>query len=389
MKQTVKTALIFPAILILLGSCQALLPDLSGGDISERSISIPPALTAGNSQASITSRSVGESPEDVFEPFRASLRLAETALDAVDEIIRRINENFIPNEGTFDYNNGESVVISTSDARSLPKRIEWRTSAGQRYMQLNYQPGEVKGNIIYHEPEAADRQLDRIFISYDETGASPVLTVYANINNLDSSGQTEAQALYFEGTRNAEGQYEFEGGVAYHYVIPGNSDFEVPYEAEHVYMFKALGSPDGERSEVALYFPKADVIVSGNVNESMDIKSSYLDILFEWIEGVNPGDLDAILGQTAGTITSGSGLGSALDVAAANDPALVENNPDLFFVTGLDNNIAYTSSGGYESNGSEADSFLNGDPKGITFTLSPSAIAGLNTDSNRFAFLND
>jgi len=347
------------------------------GDIPIRSLSIPEALTTEDNR-SLTTRAGTVTEEEVFEPFRASLALAEEVLVHVDELIAAINANPIPDNYSGTNANGDTVTVSTETIlRDLEKRIEWEYPNGDLYLQINYTPDTVKGSIIYHDVNAIDSEIDKIRIDYDETGTYPVLTGWLTIKQDTplSDTETEAEALYFRETKNNDGLIEFEGGVIYNYVtdIYDDGDSNTTTDGNRLidkraYMFRALTSSDGNKAEVNLYFPPAET--TATLEETNDIKTEYLGILFEWVETANSLDLDTILGQSPNTVTDGTTLGTVLNgMDSANIP------DDLAFVINLTNPIAYSDSTGYLENGTlSAANDLTGDPAEINFTKTPDEI---------------
>ena len=378
MKLPKKTFLALTAFLIIaaLWSCGDW--SLETGGIPKSSLSIPGALTADSGSRSISrgATSTGGTAENFFEPFRTSLELAEEILIFVNEMIDSLNESIVPDN--FDDMIGDQyVIISTDTNREYAKRIDFRSSesAEKPFLQINYTTGIVKGEIYYIE-EDSTLDLESIKVFYDETGSQPVLRGWITIKEM-TTDDTYPKSVYFNATKNSAGQIIVDGGLAYHFVFGDSSNINWPdyYVAEHTYMYKALASSDGTKAEVALYFPLSTVSTT-TIPESMNIKNSFLDILFEWIETDNPGDLDTILGQTPETITGGSSLGTVLDGLGGTA------DDDLDFVLKLSNNIAYSDVSGYMGNEGNTtypfpSAYNLGDPTTITFTMSPAGIAGL------------
>lgn len=376
--QNIVTIVITIGLLISLAGCQ--LPGRVKGDVPKPSLGIPGALTGSTDSANIISRSVGESEENVFEPFRASLTLADHALDTVNQIIDAINQTRVPDSGEFTQSNGDVVSISTDSGRTYSKRIEWTNSDDVTYLQVNYTPGEVKGSLYYVETESGEDELSRLRVDYDDTGDEPAITGWLALQNDTPNTDTTPRSIYFQGVGNGD-VVQFHGGVAYDYVISGTTDFPEPYDAEHAYMFQAVSDESGDNAEVNLYFP--DSAETATELTGMSIKASYLDILFEWIETKNGEDLDTYFSSAPSEITSGQTLGDAL----ANEPS---GNANLDFVTSLDNPINYGESSGYLDNGSGiADIVPGADPADVNFSVSPADVFSITEDSAQLAFLSD
>lgn len=362
--------------------------DTGTGDIPKSTMSIPGALTADSS--SRTSRATGATgtAESFFEPFRSSLAIAEEVLNFVNGMIDSLNSSTVPDS----YNGmaGDYYVTVTTDTdRTYSKRIDFKSSetADQAFLQVNYTPGTVKG-VLYYIEEDSTSDLEKIKVFYDETGTYPVLTGWVSIK-AGAADETYPKNIYFNATKNSSGKIVFEGGVGYHFVFGGDATYTTDNVSERVYMYKALCSSDGTKAEVALYFPEESVTVTA-VPESMNIKNSFLDILFDWLETDNGQDLDGgapWLDTSYGTITSGSTLGTAI-AGYVDEGGTLDDS--LAFVINLTNNIAYSEESGYEGNDATFPAAYDmGDLSGITFSEAPDSIAGLAADSAIFTFLTD
>lgn len=380
MKSLRNIVLIAITLVLLIGLAGCQLPGPVKGAVPKPSLGIPGALTGSTGSSNIISRSVGESEENVFEPFRGSLALADQALDVVNQIIDAINQTRVPDSGEFTQDNGDVVSISTDSERTYTKRIEWTNADDVTYLQVNYTPGEVKGRLYYVETESGEDELSRLRVDYDDTGSEPSITGWLALRNDAPNTDTTPRSIYFQGVGNGD-IVQFHGGVAYDYVISGTTEFSDPYDGEHAYMFQAVSSESGDNAEVNLHFP--DSAETGTDLQGMSIKASYLDILFEWIETINGEDLDSYFSSPPAEITSGQTLGDAL----ANKPS---GNDNLDFVTSLDNPINYSQSDGYLDNGSGIDDIVPGaDPADVSFGVSPADVFAITPDSEVLAFPGD
>ena len=358
--------------------------DGTAGDIPKSSLSIPASLTDSASKNSARATSAGGTADSFFEPFRESLKIAEELLNAVNEIIDELNTAVIPDSWTGTQSNGDTVTVTTDTARDYSKRIEFTSSGSTApYLQINYTPGLVKG-VLYYLEEDSTASLEKIKIFYDETGSSPVLTGWLTIKE-GVTGNTYPLCLYFNATKNTAGSIVFEGGASYNFVFGGHATWTADYAAQRAYMFKAIANSDGTKAKTALYFPLSS---ETSVAETMDVKNSFLDILYAWLVTENSVDINDLLGQSPGTITSAASLGSVLD---SLDAAAIPD--DIEFVLSLTNPIAYSETNGYEGNDNSypSDAAYNlGDLGTITFTLSPSEIKALTSAvGSAFTFLSD
>lgn len=380
--------------------------DTVKGDISKPTLAIPAALTSGTDRAT-----TDEDDSGYFEPFRASLAMADNVLDHVYDIIDAINANVIPE--TQEMADGDGwLSISTDAGREYSKRIEWKSSeTADPYMQVNYNPGTVKGEVYFISEDAAE-ELDRIKVFYDETGDHPVLKGWLTIKSsfIDKTDdETDWTTLYFKGTKNDDGQILFEGGLGYDFVLPGEtSGLTGSLQADRTYMYRALCSSDGSRAEVALYFPDSETDTL-ELTSDHDLKTSWLQLMYDWLainsydfetgfEGgyglntvfdinLNPANyglteaLDASITTTA--VTDGASFEEALLLYSVWAEIREEEDPvaDWRFILGLTNTIAYSAANGYEGNTGGVTEFPSdfdqGDPEAIPFTLTPSEIAGL------------
>ncbi len=373
------------AVLTLLFSC-GLFDSLSfSGDIAAPTLTIPGALTSGGARTVSRAASPGGTAEDFFEPFRASLEIGDNILTVVYNIIASINSTYVPDtfEGAGD--NGEYISITTDTNRTYSKRIEFKSSesAAAPYMQINYNPNITKGVIYYSEEDSA-KDLEKVKVFYDETGTYPVLSVWGSVKD---GTDTYPKSFYFHATKNADGKIVVEGGVSYNFVFGSGTTYPVYNTSERTYMYKALCSSDGTKAEVALYFPLSTVTTTA-VPETADIKSSFLDVLYNWIEVDNSGDLSSMLGAA---VTDGASLGTAIDAYVAADGVLDDS---LAFILNLENTIAYSDTNGYEGNANNSTypfpaSFDMGDISTISFSMSPADIAALTSAAAAFTFLSN
>ncbi|MBI9107343.1 MAG: hypothetical protein JEZ04_11425 [Spirochaetales bacterium] len=357
---------------------------LTTGDIPKSSLSVPEALTEPEAKGASRATSAGGTADDFFEPFRNSLKIAEEVLTNVNSIIDALNAVVVPDSWTGTQDNGDTVVVTTETARVYSKRIEFTSSGSVApYLQINYTPGTVKG-VIYYSEEDATSSLEKIKVFYDETGTFPVLQGWMIISP-GTAEDTYPVSLYFNATKNASGNIIFEGGVSYNFVFGGHVTYTQNYTSDRTYMFKAFTSSDGTKAKVALYFPLSTVTT---VTEAQNIKNSFLDILFIWLETENSVDLDSLLSQTPGTITDGTSLGTTL---SGMDTADIPD--DIEFVLSLTNPIAYDSVAGYMGNATTfpADAaYVLGDTGTLTFSLTPAAIKALSSaPGTTFTFLAD
>jgi hypothetical protein len=228
----------------------------------------------------------------------------------------------------------------------------------------------------------ATNSLENIKVLYDETDTYPVLKGWMTIKA--GLSETYPRSLYFNATKNSAGNIVLEGGVSYNFVFGGHATWTNDYTSERSYMFKAFANSDGTKAKVALDLPLSTVTT---VTENHDIKSSFLDILYEWLISENSVDLDTLL---SATITDADSLGTALEAYSGT------NDDDIEFVLSLTNAIAYSDTNGYEGNQGNAatpyptdTAYDLGDPGTIAFSLSPVAIEALTEPGTTFTFLTD
>ena len=380
MKSSKKLFLILIAAVFIttLMSCD---PNALKGDIPKTSMSIPSALTSGSGSRT----TAGGTAAGFFEPFRNSLQLAEQVLDVVNEIIDSLNNQVIPDSWEGEDNDGNSVIITTDTSRAYSKQINFTSpDAASPFLQINYNPGSVKGTILYKE-EDISQDLEFLKIFYDETGAYPVLKGWITVR-AGAATETYAMQLYFNATQNSDGNILFEGGVNSNFGFGGDATYCEDVIENRIYMFKSITNSTGEKAKVALYFPEATSTVNINdasESEDVNIRNAFLDILFEWLATANNINIDVdLLGMNEGDVTDGATLGTALeDFTGTLDDSIA-------FVLSMNNPIAYDATDGYVGNtdNSETDyptssDYNLGDLSSVSFSLTPAQIAAIEAET--------
>ena len=366
MKSSKKIILVLLALTVLtvLTACNF------GGEANEipkSAIDIPDALLS--SAGSRTS--VGVTYENLFEPFRVSLKTASDVLNYVNSLIDEINQNVVPD--TYEGPSGDDYLrITTDTGRTYTKRLEFSESAeDDPFLQINYSPGTAAGELYYEDTAASAGDLETIKVYYDSS--IPVLQAWLTVK-AETSGSYPVN-LYFNAVKNSAGNIEIEGGLTYHFLWDADPiTYPFPDSSERVYVFRAYANGEGTKAQVGLYFPLSTVVT---VTEAHDIQQSFLEILYTWLEANDFGFWDQ-------NITSQEEFNTfvlAQDAAALGD---------LGFILSLVNPIAYSSTGGYEGNGAIPSEYLDlGTLSNISFSQTPVQIAALTPASSIFNFLTD
>jgi hypothetical protein len=354
-------------VFLLLASCGEVNPPAQNFEgIPGPEFNIPDPLVPQVSRAGDTS--------NVFEPFRASLYFAQECVSLVDAIIETLNLYQIPDDGQFISDTNELIVISTDENRDYATMIEVYTGTeanpGEKYMQISYTKGSDCGETVFDvDLKEPGSDVDRIKISYDNTGANPLLTGWLTFNYNDSDPYvTYPFSLYFNGVKEND-IVTIEGGVSYHYFFDneeGAYSDTTTYVYEHVYMFKTMSDTVAERAIVHLYFPLKEITLSSI--EDWEISESMLSVLFDWLNMTGNSQLKTDLINFYGYDETKSGLYSLLDTHRGDEDLV-----DLIFILDLDNPIAYNSTG-YVTNGTENVTLEYtgiGDIGSVTFSEEP------------------
>ena len=346
----------------------------SPGEVPRSEIGIPDALVSDAGSRAVTGNAA------LFEPFRASLEIADSVLDSVNDIIDAINSNVIPNSGEVTLDTGETLTFSTDNARTYTKRIEVTPSgASAPNVQINYTPGSTEGVLYFKEASPAAGELEAMKVYYNATTANPVLTGWLTVA-ADTAEDSYATSLYFNVTKNSAGNIEVEGGVSYDFTWGADdTTYTTPYTSERTYMYKSYADAAGTKALTGLYFPLSTV---ADVTEAHDIQQSFLEILYNWLVG----NSNWSFSSWETPINNQSDFNTFV-----LDELNSDTIGDLAFILSLTNPIAFNSTDGYVANGDAVTSAYAdlGDLADIDFSLGPDDISGLDPDSSTFAFLED
>ena len=402
MKKTSIILLLIFMLIFSLYSCNALTKVTEA--IPKIAMSIPDSLVS-TSTKSVTKATTGNpDTEGIFEPFRAALSAAEWGIDAVNQIIDTLNDNLIPDsyEGAIgDY----YVVISTDDTRNYAVRINIyngdTADSSTLMLQINYNKVEVKGEFVLDVQQMdSTSEVSMVKIFYDGTvEGEETLKGWVTWDTPSSTDKIYPINLYFNGYKNGD-YINFEGGVQYHYIFDDDDDQTTGdnsnpdyYEANHVYMFKAVTDPVLDYSTVFLYFPDT------NINDNSNLKSidqAFLTILYTWVNYSENTDVQTNLNNAEIGWNEGDG------VTESDFKQNLENwrdaNPDdnsldsILFILNLDNPIYYNSTDGYVANGASPSVDVSSYPQAslldaISFSYTPYEFT-ISSDFN-ITFLTD
>ncbi|MBU0934007.1 MAG: hypothetical protein KKC64_00190, partial [Spirochaetes bacterium] len=345
---------------------------------------IPASLTSGSSRAVI--------PNDVqvFEPFRASLDIAQAVLDEVYNIIETISANPIPDDLETTSDNGTRIVVTYSENRLYKKHINIYKdqTASEAYLIIAYNKNVIKGQIYYNNaasptPESGAEKIAELLVNYDESATAPVLELMADLQ-AGTAGNIFATSIYYKGTYSGS-VTQVAGGVGYNYVFDAEDPitYEDVYEANHVYMFRAAVDPDSadSKARVELYFPLATSTADPTAAE--DIGASFTTLVHTWVNEPNNAEMETILTNN-GINCDGTPEEFKADLLAWQTATPTGGDLDsLLFLLDLSNPIAYNDIG-YVAHG-DVDALNTGDYSeaalgalaDIAWPLAPNAIFGI------------
>lgn len=392
MKKIAIVFLILIFVFFSMYSCEALTKVTE--KIPEIAMTIPASLAS--TVKSVKATTGAPDAPGVFQPFRDALSAADWGIDTVNQIINTLNENYIPDSFAGVIGN-YYVVVSTDSSRTYAVRINIYNGTTEDpatlMLQINYNKGEVKGEFILDVQQmdsSSDVSMVKIFYDGTVTG-SEQLKGWVTWDTSSPSSAIYPINLYFHGYKDGD-LIDFEGGVLYNYVFDDGTNPH-SYEANHVYMFKAVNDPVNDYSTVKLYFPESTVSDNTSLKS---IDEAFLTILFTWVNYPENNDVQSAL--TSAGIGWDENAGVTEQDFKTNLETWQTNNPDdpsldsILFILNLDNPIYYNNVDGYVANGASPAVDVSAYPlalllDSITFIYTPDDFEN-STDFN-ISFLTD